>query len=199
MRRWLTAAAMLLGFAGSVAPTLSDTTHDTNAETAAACWNQELHKTDPKKANYACDLLNEMAEESYCHLARGPEQAEANRRAANAGDADAQYVLGCMYRWGAGVPRDEAEMWKWWRRAADQGQFRANARLIDYYQTRHEPVEEYVCIARVLEHWSADYDDEDAAERAASRLPSLVKSMTPAQLEEAKAKALVATRKPAPE
>jgi TPR repeat protein len=104
-----------------------------------------------------------------------------------------------MYRWGAGVPRDEAEMWTWWRRAADQGQFRANARLIDYYQTRHEPVEEYVCIALALEHWSADYDDEDAAERAARRLPSLVKSMTPAQLEEAKAKALVATRKPAPE
>jgi TPR repeat protein len=199
MRRWLTVAVMLLGFAGSAAPALSDTTHDTNAETAAACWNEVLHKTDPNKAKYACDLLNEMAEESYCHLAHGPEQAEAYRRAANAGDADAQYTLGCMYRWGAGVPRDEAEMWKWWRKAADQGQFRANARLIDYYQTRHERVAEYVCIVLLLENVPAEYDDEDFADYSAWLLPSLIKSMTPAQLEQAKAKALVATWKPAPE
>jgi len=43
------------------------------------------------------------------------------RRAAEQGDAAAQYNLGQMYRTGQGVPQDHAEALKWYRRAAEQG------------------------------------------------------------------------------
>ncbi|MBM4393779.1 MAG: sel1 repeat family protein, partial [Deltaproteobacteria bacterium] len=37
------------------------------------------------------------------------------------GDATAQYNLGFMYAKGEGVPKDDAEAVKWYRKAADQG------------------------------------------------------------------------------
>src|SRR5205807_420797 len=37
------------------------------------------------------------------------------------GDAKAQYGLGFMYREGRGVPRDDAEAVRWYRKAAEQG------------------------------------------------------------------------------
>ncbi|MSR43556.1 MAG: hypothetical protein EXS19_05920, partial [Pedosphaera sp.] len=37
------------------------------------------------------------------------------------GDASAQYNLGVMYANGLGVPKDEVEAVKWYRKAADQG------------------------------------------------------------------------------
>jgi TPR repeat protein len=40
---------------------------------------------------------------------------------AEAGDVDAQYNLGQMYRRGQGVPQDYAETVKWYRLAAEQG------------------------------------------------------------------------------
>ena len=46
---------------------------------------------------------------------------------AEKGDAAAQFNLGFMYRDGDGVPKDEAEAVKWFRKAADQGL--ANAQL----------------------------------------------------------------------
>ena len=39
---------------------------------------------------------------------------EALRTRANAGDADAQYNLGVMYRTGRGVPQDDVEAYKNW-------------------------------------------------------------------------------------
>jgi hypothetical protein len=40
---------------------------------------------------------------------------------AKGGDADAQFNLGVMYDNGEGVPEDDAEAVKWYRRAAEQG------------------------------------------------------------------------------
>lgn len=40
---------------------------------------------------------------------------------AEAGDADAQHLLGLMYYMGRGVPRDHAAAFLWHRKAADQG------------------------------------------------------------------------------
>ena len=40
---------------------------------------------------------------------------------AEKGDAAAQFALGLMYDVGQGVPKDEAEAVKWYRKAADQG------------------------------------------------------------------------------
>jgi uncharacterized protein len=45
----------------------------------------------------------------------------ALRVKANAGDADAQWNLGVMYRIGSGVPQDYAQSVAWYRKAADQG------------------------------------------------------------------------------
>ena len=50
------------------------------------------------------------------------------RQAAEQGDADAQFYLGVMYASGQGVPEDDAEAVKWYRRAAEQGE-KAEAQL----------------------------------------------------------------------
>ena len=45
---------------------------------------------------------------------------EAVRRAAERGDATAQFNLGVMYAKGEGVPRDDTEAVRWYRQAAEQ-------------------------------------------------------------------------------
>jgi TPR repeat protein len=47
------------------------------------------------------------------------------RKAADHGNAKAQYDLGNMYRKGLGVPQDYAETVSWYRKAADQGDAKA--------------------------------------------------------------------------
>ena len=49
------------------------------------------------------------------------EEVEAERLAADQGNAGAQYALGRKYANGQGVPKDDAEAVKWYRKAADQG------------------------------------------------------------------------------
>ena len=57
-------------------------------------------------------------------------QALADLRAsAEAGDAEAQFILGGMYVTGVGVPQDAAEAVAWYRRAAEQGSARAQYNL----------------------------------------------------------------------
>ena len=51
------------------------------------------------------------------------------RRAAERGDADAQYNLGLLYRQGQGVPRDSGAAVAWFRRAVEQGHAGAQYRL----------------------------------------------------------------------
>ncbi len=45
-------------------------------------------------------------------------------RRAEQGDAEAQYKLGGIFRYGIGVPEDDVEAVKWYRRLADQGDAR---------------------------------------------------------------------------
>ena len=42
-------------------------------------------------------------------------------KAAEQGNAKAQYSLGYCYYWGKGVEEDKKEALKWYRKAADQG------------------------------------------------------------------------------
>ena len=59
---------------------------------------------------------------------------EAIQRAADQGDAEAQFNLGVMYATGDGVPQDYQEAVKWYRRAADQGYADAQYNLgVMYY------------------------------------------------------------------
>ena len=53
---------------------------------------------------------------------------------AEAGDANAQYNLGVMYRQGYGVPQDYAEAVRWYRLAADQGYAFAQYNLGNMYR-----------------------------------------------------------------
>src|ERR1700684_4547516 len=54
-------------------------------------------------------------------------------RQASSGSAAAQYLLGRIYDYGAGVPEDDAKAALWYRRAAEQGYVRAQVRLGDLY------------------------------------------------------------------
>ena len=57
------------------------------------------------------------------------EAAKWYRKAAEQGDAAAQYNLGIMYEEGTGVKQDFAEAAKWYRKAAEQGDTEAAAAL----------------------------------------------------------------------
>jgi len=57
-----------------------------------------------------------------------------NRKAAEAGLAGAQHMLGQMYWVGLGVPKDYDEAAKWYQKAAEQGQAEGQFALAYMYQ-----------------------------------------------------------------
>ena len=57
------------------------------------------------------------------------QETDALRARAEAGDVEAQFVLGSMYEFGRGVPEDDVEAVRWYRLAADQGDADAQYRL----------------------------------------------------------------------
>ena len=59
------------------------------------------------------------------------EAATWYRKAAEQGNADAQYNLGIMYSFGKGVPEDDAEAAKWFRKAAEQAGRRLRASMME--------------------------------------------------------------------
>ena len=54
-----------------------------------------------------------------------PHSLETLQKKAEAGDASAQFNLGLRYAQGRGVPYDEKEALKWYRKAAEQGHRRS--------------------------------------------------------------------------
>ena len=56
-------------------------------------------------------------------------ELDATLKAAEQGDAEAQFNLGLMYDDGKGVPHDNTESVKWFRKAAEQGYAKAQHRL----------------------------------------------------------------------
>ena len=57
------------------------------------------------------------------------QSVEWYRKAADQGDADAQTLLGRMYRKGRGVPQDYTQAVHWFRRGAQQGNVKAQFNL----------------------------------------------------------------------
>ena len=57
------------------------------------------------------------------------EAARQFRPLAEAGDAEAQYYMGYMYEKGQGVAKDQAVMRKWYQRAADGGNAKAQYKV----------------------------------------------------------------------
>lgn len=58
---------------------------------------------------------------------------EEIRKAADKGDASAQYELGTRYDWGLGVPEDDERVVMWYRLAAEQGHVKAQRSLAFKY------------------------------------------------------------------
>ena len=58
---------------------------------------------------------------------------ETLRKAAEQGNADAQYDFGVLYFYGEEIPKDYAEAVKWFRKAAEQGHDFAQMSLGDMY------------------------------------------------------------------
>ena len=61
------------------------------------------------------------------------DDAAAVRELAEGGDAEAQFALGTMYRYGQGVAQDYGEALRWWRKAADLGLIDAQFALGDIH------------------------------------------------------------------
>ena len=66
------------------------------------------------------------------------------RPLAEQGHADAQNHLGWMYRWGLGVPMDDAEAVKWYRKAAEQGIAEYMIKLASMYLVGWAVPQDYV-------------------------------------------------------
>ena len=69
---------------------------------------------------------------------------ETLRKAAEQGNADAQYDFGVLYADGEGVPSDSAEAAKWYRKAAEQGHAWAQYRLGVMYRYGRGVPQDYV-------------------------------------------------------
>jgi hypothetical protein len=66
-------------------------------------------------------LVAEATLEESSDVSEDETDALKHQRAADQGDAAAQYNLGNLYLEGRGMPQDDAKALKWFRRAADQG------------------------------------------------------------------------------
>jgi len=103
-------------------------------------------------------------------------RAEANLKAAQRGDANAQVNLGYAYQGGQGVASDAAEAVKWYRQAADQGNADGQRALGYCYQDGIGVAKDEI---ETFAYWSlAGAMDAEAR----GRLADLKRKMTPAAL-----------------
>jgi uncharacterized protein len=86
---------------------------------------------------------------------------ELNRRAADQGNASAQYNLGVAYENGEGVPADHAQAVAWFREAAEQGDARAQVVLGSKYYYGQDVAQDYT-EAVVWYRKAAEQDNADA-------------------------------------
>ncbi len=107
-------------------------------------------------------------------------RAVACRAAAEQGDAKVQYNLGVMYATGRGVPQDDAEAAKWYRRAAEQGYASAQHNLGIMYANGKGVPQDYT-----LAHMWFNLAGVSGDKKAAENRNRVAKNMTPAQVAEA--------------
>jgi hypothetical protein len=83
------------------------------------------------------------------------------RKAAEQGDAGAQFSLGWMYEIGKGVPQDYSEAAKWYRKAAEQGLGSAQSNLGVMYEIGKGVPQDYSEAAKWYRK-AAEQGDTDA-------------------------------------
>jgi len=82
--------------------------------------------------SYPARVLGRLYDDAHDKTKAGQYYETARQqweKAANAGDADAQYQLGVMCREGLGIPVDAAQARVWFEKAAAQGHEAARAAL----------------------------------------------------------------------
>ena len=82
---------------------------------------------------------------------------------AKQGNANAQFNLGLMYRWGQGVTQDDAQAAAWYRKAAEQGNTNAQFNLALMYAEGRGVAQGYVQ-AHMWFKLAAAQGHEEAAE-----------------------------------
>jgi TPR repeat protein len=103
------------------------------------------------------------------------------RKAANQGDAIAEFMLGNLYVNGKGVPQDNSEALIWFQRAAEQGHRVAKLYLgVMYAEARGVP-QDYV-----RAHMWFSLSAAQGEQKAVKTLEMIEPKMTPAQINEAK-------------
>ncbi len=70
---------------------------------------------------------------SSCEIGKSDEAVKWYRRAAEQGNARAQFLLGVLAKAGNGVPEDDREAMKWYKLAAEQGDVHAQTSLGNMY------------------------------------------------------------------
>lgn len=154
---------------------------------------------DPRRGAEGVSLVTRAAEAGYApaqyRLARLYEHGEGVRadraiartwteRAAAAGHRRAMHDLGVYYAQGEGVARDDAAAFRWFRQAAEFGVADSQYNLgVLYQEGRGVAVDEREALFWFLT--AAAQGDEEAAARA----EALSASRTPAELEQARARA----------
>ena len=108
---------------------------------------------------------------------RQMEPFEELLRLAERGDAKAQYNLGVMYRKGHGVPKNDAEAVKWYRKAAEQGYVDAQYNLGFMYHTGEGVPYDY---AKAYMWWSLAKALGD--KNVVNNLDIIKNEMTPTQI-----------------
>ena len=94
----------------------------------------------------------------------------------------AQYNLGIMYDTGDGVPKNDAEAFKWYRKAADQGDAEAQFNVGNGYATGRGVPQNNI---RAYAWWSLAKTQGDAD--AATNIDKLKPKMTPEQIADGQA------------
>ena len=124
-----------------------------------AMVNQQLGKTDlAREQLQQVRLLSRQPRwsrnrelRSFLQEAEGSEQVQTLEQRAEQGNAIAQATLANAYRTGEGVPQDDTEAFKWYRKAAEQGVATAQRVVGHAYRTgsgvKQDSVEAYAWFA----------------------------------------------------
>ena len=110
----------------------------------------------------------------------GVETPAEAREHENKAEAVAQYNLGVMYDNGEGVPQDDIQAVKWFRKAADQGVDRAQFILSLIYEQGLGVPQDYV-----LAHMWSNLAAARGSELGRKKRDILAKQMTPADVSKA--------------
>lgn len=108
------------------------------------------------------------------------------RTLAEQGDAEAQFILGSMYRDGQGVDKNLAETLKWWEKAAELGYVDAQFALGNIYSGGFGVTRDYVQSYMWFDITAAQTETVWLGPIARSNRDALVDRMTAAEVSKAK-------------